>query len=292
MSASSTQRALITGGAGLIGEHLIETAATCAPGWEVLAPLRRELDLTNFKGVTAWFERERPDLVIHCAALSRVSACEANPTLARRVNVDLTRHLATLAAGVPFVFLSSDLVFDGAKGCYREEDAVAPLHVYGRTKAEAEDVVRAHSCHLIIRTSINYGHSRTGHRSFNEEILQAWREGRPLTFFTDEFRSPLAAEITARAVWELAARGVTGVFHVAGAERLSRWDIGQLLLQRHPEYRALARPGSFRDFQGPPRAADTSLDCAKAQALLSFRLPGFSEWIGKGNSNPQTPSPQ
>jgi dTDP-4-dehydrorhamnose reductase len=292
MSASSTKRALITGGAGLIGEHLIGAAARCAPGWEVLAPFRRELDLTHFKGVTAWFEKERPDLVIHCAALSRVSACEANPHLARRVNVDLTRHLATLAAGVPFVFFSSDLVFDGAKGGYTEQDAVAPLHVYGRTKADAEEIVRKHARHLIIRTSINYGHSRTGQRSFNEEILQAWREGRPLTLFTDEFRSPLAAELTARAVWELADKGASGVFHVAGTERLSRWDIGQLLLQRHPEYRELARPGSFRDFQGPPRAADTSLDCARAQALLSFALPKFSEWITKEYANPQTPGSQ
>ncbi len=279
MSTRDRQRVLITGGAGLIGSHLIQTAPRWAAAFEVLAPLRRELDLTNFRSLDAWFRKEKPDLVIHCAALSRASACQTNPALASKLNVQLTGHLAQLAAGVPFVFFSSDLVFDGQKGNYREEDAVHPLNAYAETKVAAEAVACKHPRQLIVRTSLNYGYSKSGPRAFNEEVLESWKQGKTLTFFTDEYRCPISAEITARALWELVAKGVTGLYHLAGAERLSRWQVCELLLTRHPQFRELARAGSLKNFAGPQRAPDTSLNCDKAQALLSFPLPKFSEWF-------------
>lgn len=289
MQPASHPSVLITGGAGLIGSHVIQAAPRFVPGWTVHAPPRRELDLTDFAGVEKWFRKRRPALVLHCAALSRAATCEADPALARRLNIELTRLLVGLARDVPFVFLSSDLVFNGEKGNYVEEDAVGPLSVYAQTKAAAEEIVRGHPRHLIVRTSLNYGHSTAGHRAFNEEIIQSWQQGRVLTFFSDEFRSPIPAEVTARAVWELVGRKASGVFHLGGAERLSRWAIAELLLRRHPEFRELAQKGSLKDFQGPPRPADTSLNSAKAQALLSFPLPRFSEWMKDEGSQSQVP---
>ena len=91
---------------------------------------------------------------------------------------------------------------------------------------------------------------------------------------------------TARRVWELATRNRTGVFHGAGAERLSRWQIGQLLARRRPELRAKIEPGSARDFPGPPRAPDTSLNISRIQEILSAPLPGLSEWLA---ANPHEP---
>jgi dTDP-4-dehydrorhamnose reductase len=241
---------------------------------------RADLDLTDAPAVRRTFESLRPSLVIHCAAVSKTTQSQADPGLARRVNVDATACLAELACDIPFVFFSSDLVFDGTKGRYVETDPVSPINVYGETKAAAERLVLANPKHTVVRTSLNAGRSPTGNRSFVEEMRAALEAGQTLTLFTDEYRCPIPAAATARAVWELMRLNRPGLYHLAGAERLSRWEIGQLLAARWPARRAQLRPGFLKDFQGGPRVPDASLNCAKIQALLSFPLPTFCEWAG------------
>jgi dTDP-4-dehydrorhamnose reductase len=249
------------------------------PDAVVAALTRQRLDLADFSAVRAEFRRQRPHLVIHCAALTSSPECEANPALARKLNFEVTALLAELAAEIPFIFLSSDLVFDGSTGHYDETAAVNPLNVYAATKVAAEQVLLANPNHTIIRTSLNGGTSPTGDRGFNEQMRRAWQAGQTLRLFTDEFRSPIPAEVTARAIWELAALNKPGLYHLAGSQRLSRWEMGQLLAARWPELQPKIVPGSLKDYAGAPRAPDTSLNCAKAQKLLSFRLPGLTEWL-------------
>lgn len=276
----------ITGAGGLIGSAFVRTAPVLTTNWQARALRREDLDLTDAAAVASLFQQEKPAAIIHCAAQSKPAACQANPPLARQINVEATIRLAELAAEIPFVFFSTDLVFDGRCGNYVENDSVNPLNVYAETKADAERAVRRNPRHTIIRTSLNGGCSPTGDRGFNEEMRRAWASGRTLNLFTDEYRSPTAALITARAVWELLAQEASGVFHVAGTERLSRWEIGRLLATRWPELNASIEAGSLRDYTGPARAPDTTLNCAKAQARLSFRLPGFTEWL---RDNPGEP---
>ncbi len=275
----SGRLAWVTGASGLIGSHIVRAAPQFAPDWRTASLARAQLDLSDFGAVRAAFREHRPQLVIHCAALSKSPECEARPDLARRLNVDVTAHLAELAADVPFVFFSTDLVFDGRKGSYVETDAVNPLSVYAATKVEAEKIVLRNPRHTVIRTSLNGGATPGGDRAFNEEMRRAWREGRTLTLFTDEYRCPLHAGVMARAVWELVERGASGLFHIAGAERLSRWEIGQLIAARCPELNPRMVPGTLRDWNGAPRSPDTSLHCAKAQAVLSVPLPRLNEWL-------------
>ena len=271
--------AWITGAAGLIGSQLTVVAPQCAPGWRLRGLTHAELDLLDFHAVRREFLADRPDLVVHCAAMSRNPDCDANPALARRVNVEATQVLADLCTDARLVFFSTDLVFDGSKGNYQETDAINPISVYGESKAEAEPSVRRHPQHLIIRTSLNGGRSLTGNRSFNEQFRQAWTVGREVTLYADEFRSPIDAGVTARAVWELALAYAPGTYHVAGSERLSRFEIGEIVAARWPDLKPKLRAGSLRNHTGSPRPPDTSLNCAKAQRLLSFPLPGLREWL-------------
>lgn len=212
--------------------------------------------------------------------MSKAAQCEADPNRARAVNVEATAHLAHLAANIPLIFLSTDNVFDGRKGWYRETDPVSPLTMYGRTKVEAEKAVLANPLHTVLRTSLNAGLSPSGDRSFLEETVTAWKSGTPLRLFTDELRCPIPASVTARAIWDLVGKSASGLYHVAGAERLSRWEIGQLLAALYPELTPRCTAGSLRDYAGPARAPDLSLDCSKVGALLSFPLPGFRSWLG------------
>jgi dTDP-4-dehydrorhamnose reductase len=277
----------ITGASGLIGNYLVQSASRFAPNRGVIGLTRQQTDLTDFASVRLRFNNERPKVVIHCAALSRSPECQGHPELARKLNVQVTALLAELASEIPFIFLSSDLVFDGRKGNYDESAPVNPLSVYAQTKVAAEQIILANPKHTVIRTSLNGGTSPTGDRGFNEQLTNAWRAGKALTLFADEFRCPIPAEVTARALWELIlSQQQPGLYHVAGGERLSRWQTGQLLAARWQQLSPKIAPGSAADYPGAPRSPDTSLNSAKIQRLLSFRLPGLSEWLAAHPNEP------
>ena len=284
--ATANRLVWVTGAGGLIGSYLVQLAPRFAPQGRVRALTRDQLDLTDAAAVRRAFAADRPGLVIHCAALSRSPDCDADPALARQLNVEVAHLLAELCADVPLVFFSTDLVFDGQRGHYAETEAPNPLSVYAKTKAAAEWFVLANPRHTVIRTSLNGGISPTRDRGFNEQMRRAWEAGQTLVLFTDEFRSPIHAALTARAVWELARQGVTGIWHLAGAERLSRFQIGELLAARWPHLKPTLRAGSLRDYTGGPRPPDTSLNCARAQARLAFKLAGLDEWL---RANPAAP---
>ena len=279
--------AWITGANGLIGNYLVQSASQQAPRWRVRGLTRADFDLLDFAAVEREFRRDRPQLVIHCAAITQVADAHKNPDLARRVNVNITQFLAELAGDAAFIFFSTDLVFDGRKGNYAESDAPNPVHVYGETKAVAEQAVLKNPRHLVIRTSINGGVSQAANRAFNEQLRRSLQQaGQGMALFADEFRCPIPAVETARATWNLAEEACTGLWHVAGAEKLSRLQIGELLVKRWPGVTAKIKAGFARDFPGPPRALDTSLDISKVQRLLSRPLPGLGEWLA---ANPEAP---
>ena len=271
--------AWITGAGGLIGNYLVQAGPALVPGWQIRGLTRAQLDLTDFDAVRRLFSEDKPEMIIHCAALTKTPACQQKPALARVLNVEVTKVLAELAADIPFVFFSTDLVFDGRKGNYVETDTVNPLNVYAETKAEAEQIVLCNPRHTVIRTSLNFGASPSGDRSFNEELRRAWQAGKTLRLFRDEFRCPIAAAVTAQEVWRLVLQKRPGLYHLAGSERLSRWQIGQLLGAQWPHLRPRLEPASLREYEGPPRSPDTSLNCSRLQKLLPFPLPRFSEWL-------------
>jgi dTDP-4-dehydrorhamnose reductase len=268
----------ITGAGGLIGNYLVQTAAQLAPQFQAVG-LTRALDLADHAAVRSEFQKQKPQLIIHCAAMSRSPECQAKPELARRVNVEATAHLAQLAAEIPFVFFSTDLVFDGARGNYSETDAVNPISIYGETKVAAEESLRAHPRCLTLRCAINAGQSPTGDRGFNEQMRGAWASSQMFRLFTDEFRCPMPAAVTARATWELVQQNATGIFNLGGAEKLSRHDLGRILTAHRPDWTAQIIAASRKEYSGAPRPGDVSLDCRKVQNLLSFPLPKFSAWV-------------
>ena len=272
-------RAIITGAAGLIGQYLVKTASRWAPGWDVQGLSRAELDLTETVNVAARIPALKPDLLIHCAALSRTRDCEQDSEHARRINVEVTAHLAQLAQGIPFIFLSSGEVFDGKTGWYNETDEPTPINIYGKTKLEAERVVLQNSRHTVVRIVLTAGTSQNGDRSFVEDMCRAATAGKDVTLYADEFRCPLPAGVIARAVWELVDRKQPGLYHLGGSERLSRWEIGETVLPWYPELTDRLVNGSARNHVGSRRPADLSLRCDKIQSLLSFRIPGFREWL-------------
>lgn len=278
--------AWLTGSTGLIGNYIVQAASRWGTQWRLRPLTHAQLDLLDFDRVEREFKKDRPELVIHCAGITTVAQAQNNPALARKLNVEATKFLAALCGDIQFVFLSTDVVFDGRKGHYKETDVPNPLHVYGETKLAAEQWVLKYPRHLVLRTSINGGTSITGNRGFNEQFWQAMESGKGMKLFIDEFRCPIFAGETARAVWQLAGQAAAGIIHAAGAQRLSRFEIGQLMLRRRPGIKATIESGLAKDFPGPPRVLDSSMDISKAQKLLPEPLPGLTEWFDAHPAEP------
>lgn len=272
-------RVWVTGSGGLIGSHVVRQSPGGQGDVEVVAMPRSVVDLRNDAEVRRLFKQAPPDGVIHCAAISNTGFCETHPELADEVNVGTTRLLAELAAKIPFIFLSTDVVFDGLKGGYREDDECAPVSVYGRTKRDAETLVLANPRHTVLRLSLNGGNSPTGDRGFNEALYRAFSAGNEVKLFSDEYRQPLPAIVTAEIIWEVFLNRWVGLYHLGGAEKMSRYEIGLLLASRWQDLNPKVVSTSLMNFTGGRRAPDTSMNCDRLQSLLGFKIPSLREWL-------------
>jgi dTDP-4-dehydrorhamnose reductase len=284
-------RVVLTGAGGQLGAYLLRELSESGLGVTAWSRSRtasgaiplRPVDLTASDSVAAAFRAARPDVVIHCAALSTVAGCHWDPALAEAVNVGGTRLLADLAdaARVRLVSVSTDLVFDGQRGNYREDDAPAPLSVYGRTKALAEAPVRALTQGLVVRVSLLFGPTLIDQPTFFDEQLAALRERRPCTLFRDEWRTPLGLLTAARALVALAGSDCTGVLHLGGPERLSRLDMGLRLATYLGADASAIVPARRDEVPAPePRPRDVSLDSSRWRALFpSLRWPHWEEAV-------------
>lgn len=236
---SLPKKLLLTGATGLLGYALLrETHGRYAVTGlarhpeSITTPCPMEAaDLQDADKLQSIVQKIAPDIVIHAAAMTSVDQCEKNPELAHAVNVGGTQNLLKALQGrrARFIFISTDSVFDGTRGNYSEEDSASPLHVYGRTKLQAEEtVLRARSDALVIRTAF-YGWNVLPQTSLAEWILTDLKMGRKFRGFTDVFFSPLLSDHLAQAILQLAAASEKGILHVAGRESCSKYQFARQL---------------------------------------------------------------
>ncbi|MEO6002819.1 MAG: SDR family oxidoreductase [Opitutus sp.] len=234
-------KVFLTGSSGLVGAALARAASR--RGHHVVGVVGRyrgdlegvaeklTMDLTQPELVKRSLLDVFPDVIVNCAAISEPAACDADPIGSEAMNVGLPRILAEVAThlGARLIHISSEQVFDGERETpYAEPDEVRPINLYGRQKLASErDVLRAAPTTAIVRAPLLMGDSPGGRRGLHERMLLDWSAGRTPRLFTDEFRQPCTAENLAEVLLELAERpGEAGVFHWAGMELLSRYDLG------------------------------------------------------------------
>jgi dTDP-4-dehydrorhamnose reductase len=271
-------RLLVTGAAGFLGWQVSRKAAG---SWQVFGLCHTHrldfagvvpifFDLLELSRMTALFEEIRPDGVIHTAAASDPNFCEGYPVATRPVNVDVPERLSGFCAdrGIPFLFTSSDLVFDGESSPYGEDDPTGPVCIYGDQKATAEKKVLARNPDaLVCRLPLLFGASGSIHTAFDYRMRQALGKKEPLRLFRDEFRTPVDAGSAAAGLLQFLGRE-KGMLHLGGRERISRLDMGRRLAR----LMGVASPAivavSQAEVRMPaPRAADVSLDSSRAFGL-------------------------
>lgn len=235
-----------------------------------------ELDLTAFQAVQKCLDAFRPDVIIHAAANSDLDECEKNPQAAEKINVVATKFLAQTAEafGVRFIFVSSDMVFDGKTGFYSENDPVSPLAVYGKNKIDAEKSVHL-SCknHVIARTALIYGRPLGGGSSFSNWMEMRLRKNQTVPLYTDQFRTPIYVENLAEMLLELAQSDFVGTLHLGGANRIDRYNFGLQLCSLGGYNSRLLQKTSMHDFQPlAPRPADVSFSIDKAKSVLTTKM--------------------
>jgi dTDP-4-dehydrorhamnose reductase len=292
MPRSGRPTLLVLGASGFLGLPVLEHARR-ADFPRVVGAARRPPALTGTEGraielahatqLDRLLDETDPTHVILCAAASRAEACRRDPAGARAMNAELPERVARTCAvrGARLVHVSTDLVFGareprGAR--FAEDDAPAPLSLYGCTKAEGEArALAALPAALVVRLPLLFGDSRGRGLGASDALLAELERGGTPTLFEDEWRTPLDVDEAAAALLELARGEARGLLHVAGPVRLSRHELGLALLRAHGHARPESLVRVVRRAEvtaGVERPRDVSLDGTRALALLVTPLHG------------------
>ncbi len=271
---------LIFGAGGQLGQEILAQAA--AQGRDVIGLARPQADICDISAIARHIAETRPRLIVNAAAYTAVDKAESEAETARLVNALGAANVAraAAAANIPLVHLSTDYVFDGGKhGPYVESDPVAPLGVYGRTKAEGEAGVRAAAPrHIILRTAWVYG--RFGH-NFLKTILRLVRERPELRVVADQTGCPTATQDLAAAIFAI-DRAVHdgnavewGTYHFAGPDATSWHGFAEAIVAAQARWTGVRPPVtaiSTEDYPTPARRPPNSqLDSGRFAAAFGYR---------------------
>ena len=294
---------LITGATGLLGSHILRAAQE---RWHPVATYHRttrrqaqyffgeidhgRIDLGDYSETKAMIADVQPAAVIHTAAIADLDYCEQYPHDSLRINLHAATNLAALCGDkdIPFVFTSTDLVFDGTKAPYVEDDPAAPINVFAEHKALAEEgILAVYADAVVARLPLMIGYGSLGRETFFHKLVAAFRSGQEVTLFGDAVRTPVSAAVAAQGLLQMAGSGfeddvnvaeidrVVGRLHLGGREQISVFELGLQTLRILGMHDRLAIPISVLDsyagnLERPllaARTANVALDSSRAYEL-------------------------
>ncbi len=294
-------RLLILGASGFVGSHWSRAAAE---RFEVIQAARHvpddsagwlTVDITDPVSVDAAFAAARPDQVTLLAAVSDIDRCQREPEVAERINVAGPRHVAEACArtGARLLYTSTDAVFDGTRGHYREDDAPTPPNFYGETKARAEGIV-AQLCPdaLIVRLSLVLGCSATGGgNSYLEKVVGNLRAGNEIISPTYEYRNPLDAGTLCSFLLELSMnREARGIFHAGASDKISRFDLALAIARHVGANERLIVPQTAPVLGRAPRGRDDFLATDRLAAMCNTPIPTCREVLDRALTGVDLPA--
>lgn len=292
-------KVLITGANGLIGQHV--TKLLLHKNYQVVATSRGEsrlpfqpsgnytyhaMDVANALETFAVMSLEKPDVVVHTAAMTQVDDCELRPQQCERINVQGTSQVLTDAETFSshFIYISTDFVFDGEKGNYTEEDDTKPINLYGFSKLQAESMVQTSTIPFaIVRTCLVYGNllqgSRTNIVSWVKESLE---QGKTIRVVSDQWRTPTYVEDVAKGIALIIEKKATGIFHISGKDLLTPYEIAIKTANRFQLDATKIIKVDAATFKQPGRRPlKTGFVIEKARQELGYEPISFEEGISR-----------
>lgn len=282
---------LITGGSGFLGTRITAMlkgryrlcSTFCSAPHGIAGCESVKLDLRSRQEVEKTVEKTAPDIIIHAAAVSSPDLCEKDKQTARDINTGGSHTLlgAAKRAGSPrMVYISTDMVFDGEKGGYTEQDIPAASNHYGMTKREAETLfLQEYENILVLRISLQYGWGTQRSASFTDWLYTNLKKGVPCHLFTDQFRTPLYVKDTVRAIEAAGIQSnARGLYHLGGTQKTDRYSFARLFatLFDFPET-LLVKSTLEQVKQGAPRPRDVSLDSSLFYKTFHFQPRSLDE---------------
>jgi len=284
------RRVLITGASGLLGINLALEIAKKHPvigvvGTQAIQTSAFQVvkaDLLASGAVERIIEETQPNWVIHCAALANVDACEAEPTLAYQLNSEIPYRLAKYVArgGARLIHVSTDAVFDGRRGQYREEDTPNPLSVYAKSKLAGESSVSVANPDAIIARVNLFGWSINGRRSLAEFFYHNLSSGNKIMGFTDVFFCPILANDLAGIFMKMLEIELHGLYHVVSGDCMSKYEFGLQLAKRFGLKHDLIKPTSVNEAGlTAARSPNLTLSAEKLETAIGNPLPFINQGL-------------
>jgi dTDP-4-dehydrorhamnose reductase len=269
---------LVTGSTGLTGRQvvkdLVEKNFHVYSCFNVEKPefgIPTHLDISKKDKIVSTLQTIKPDLVIHLAAITDVDLCEIQKELAILINTKSTEILAreSTKQDAFFVYMSTDYVFDGKEGMRNESDIPNPLNFYGKSKLDGEIALNnLASSYAIVRTSTPFGlHPKK--KSFPLWVKENLESKREIPVIIDQYTSPTFVPNLSKLLIEVATREITGIIHLAGASRLSRYEFATVIADKLNLDKTLLKPTKIDQMKWKARRPhDSSLDVSKANKIL------------------------
>jgi dTDP-4-dehydrorhamnose reductase len=283
------ERIAITGSSGLLGNEVVKLAkrdydVTSLHNTKTIYSDSVQLDITGTEPVLGFFSRLRPDVVIHTASQTNVDRCETEKENAYNINVVGTLNIAKACKNIraKLIYISTDYVFDGEKGNYREQDTPNPINYYGTTKLEGEKQV-AQYCqeYAILRTSVLYGW-HPWKQNFATWAISQLRQNKQIAVVEDHYNTPTLASNLAEMAMEFIEKDLQGLYHASGSERISRFEFAQQIAKTFELDPQLIKPIKMSQLTAwiAKRPRDSSLNTEKIEKQLRTKPLNITSGVG------------
>lgn len=241
-----------------------------------------EVDITDRAALKDAVMRFMPDAIVNAAAMTNVDACELEKQLAWTLNVTVVEHLVRVARATDsmLVHLSTDYVFDGENGPYTETDTPSPINYYGKSKLAGENAITTAGIdHAILRTNVVYG-PPSARPDFAQWVIKALDAEKPITVVTDQYSNPTYVEDLAMAIIRAVERKKTGLYHVAGADYLSRYEFARQIATFFKSNPDLIKPITTEELgQAAKRPLKAGLVTLMAETSMGLRFRGVESGL-------------
>lgn len=288
-------KVLVTGANGLLGQELVDLLAS--KNYQVVAtskgPSRirsnsdkiiyEDLDITDGLATYKIITAHKPQLIVHAAAMTQVDLCELQKIDCYNINVTATRFLIEAAKEInsKFIYVSTDFIFDGSSGPYKEDDEPKPLNYYGSTKLAAEtEVIECGLEWSIVRTVLVIGKAESTRSNIISWVKEKLQKGEKIKVVDDQFRTPTFAEDLARGIVLIIEKNARGIYHISGKDLLTPYQIALKTAEHFHLDNSLIEKADASSFSQPAlRPPRTGFHIDKARKQLGYEPTSFDEGL-------------